>query len=215
MLELDGTAMEIDAAALVAALSTIFEVAPDRAADACELGANLVVATCEDLDFEEVEPFGAGDEAVGRYGLLVACSWADGYERAVLILVLADKVAECAFELLGSVLGDGPIDLAYLLLREHLVEACEGFAGASEEDDTADGAVYAVNDAHEDVAGLGIFLLDVLLDIVEECAVARLIGLDDFASLLVDGDYVVVFVEDFHGRGLVSIVRRRRGKSRF
>ena len=115
-------------------------------------------------------------------------------------------MAQLAFELLGALLCYRPIEFADLLLREHLVESRQGLARPGEKDDSAHGSVDTVDDAHEDVAGLCVFLFDVLLHVVEQGAVSGLVGLDDFAGLLVDGDYVVVFVEDFHVGSLVLFV---------
>ena len=85
-----------------------------------------------------------------------------------------------------------------LAVGKHLVEAGEGFAGAGKDDEAADGTVEAMDHAEEDLAGLLVFLLDVLLHDVRERAVAGLVALHDLAALLVDDDDVVVFVDYLH-----------------
>ena len=52
--------------------------------------------------------------------------------------------------------------------------------------------------AEKDVPRLVVLLLDILLHHLREGLVARLVALDDFASLFVDDDDVVVLVDDLH-----------------
>lgn len=120
------------------------------------------------------------------------------YKRLVEFLVADEVVFEVAFGLRGLVLDHGVVDLAAVALLEDFVHAREGLAGLGEEDDAADGTVEAMDDTTEDIARLAVALLEESLDFVGHAGVASLVALDNLAGALVDGDEVVVFVEDVH-----------------
>ncbi len=113
---------------------------------------------------------------------------------AVLLLILANIMAKLSRELLRTVLRYGPIDLTDRLVRKHLVEARQSLARPGEENDSADWTVDAVNNTQENIARLVILLLDISLNVVEQSMISGLVGLNNLADLLVDGDYMVILV---------------------
>ena len=167
-----------------------------------ELAANLMVSPRVEIYFEEgVVVVGSDGTEVERslfgVGLLAVVGI-----RLVLLLVSQEVVLQMGGLADGRRRYDGPIGLAYLIGAEHLVEPCQGLAGAGKDDDATHRAVEPMNDTKEDGARLGVGFLDVLFHHVAQGGVASLVALYDFSRLLVDNDDVVVFVENFHLFGL-------------
>ena len=200
--EIDGMGAEADAAIGVAALGTILEVAADGQADMGELTANLMVSPRVEIYFEEGVVVVGSDGTEVEQSLLGVGLLAVVGIRLVLLLVSQEVVLQMGGLADGRRRYDGPIGLTYLIGAEHLVESCQGLAGASKDDDAAHRAVEPMNDTKEDGARLGVGFLDVLFHHVAQGGIACLVALNDFSRLLVDNDDMVVFVENFHLFGL-------------
>ena len=83
--------------------------------------------------------------------------------------IAVEPIFQRAGGALHLALDDGPVNLFDGALAELLGEACGGLAGASEEQHAGDRLVEPVDDAEEDVAGLGVLVLQSLavgLDLV-------------------------------------------------
>lgn len=196
--EVDAACEQRDAAVGVAALVAVLEVAADGAAYGGELDAYLVLAAGEELDFEEAVAVALGYECVAQAGFLGAGARRGGGVAFVVALRGGDVVGELGLRLGRHSAGDGPVALVDGAGAEHLVEARQGLGCLGENHNAADGAVEAMAHADEDVAGLGVFLLEPGCNGLAEGCVAGLVALHYLAGSLVDDDDVVVFVEYLH-----------------
>ena len=197
--ELHPACVEGDGTVGVAAPCPVLEVAPDGAANISQLAAYLVVATGLQRDLEEAVALARAYDPVVQLCPLGARHLAVVCVRLVLPLVAHEPVDERALGLLWLAGDDCPVRLVYAAFGEHLVEPGQRLARTRKKDCAAYGAVEPVNNTKEDVAGLGIRFLDVLLYCLAERSVAGLVALDYLPALLRDDDDVVVFVEDVHG----------------
>ena len=197
VLETDAAGMQADAAIGVAARRSIFEVAANGAAYGCELASDLMVAPSVEVHLDEVVAVGMSDDLVVEHGFLGSRALVVVGERFVLLFVAHDVVRERGFRFSRRILHERPVSLVDALGAEELVEACQRFACAREDDHAADGAVQTVHHTKEHFAGFGVAFLDVCFHHVGERRVASLVALDNLAGLLRNDDNVVVFVENF------------------
>lgn len=97
----------------------------------------------------------------------------------------------------GRGFDDGLIDLFDLPVSKLFGKPCRGFGSLGENDDAAYGTVEPMHDADKRVAWFAFAPPAMLGGNFSQAGVARLVGLDEDASRLVDHQQVVVFIEDF------------------
>jgi len=187
VVQADGTAGEVAGGAVT-------PIAEEGQADAGELGADLVVASGEQGDLEECQAGRGAHQAVLEDGL--AGLAAGAVDAARLVRVMHQPVLETARGRRRPAGDDGPVELRHLALALAGVQPAEGFAGAGEEDYAADRAVDAVDGFQEDGPGLVEGLLDPCLGAALEAVVVGVRGLGHQPRRLVDGQEVVIDVED-------------------
>ena len=85
------------------------------------------------------------------------------------------------------------MDLAF---PEHGIQPLQGLGRFREQADAAHGAVQAVRDAHEHLAGLGVTLGDEGLERLAHRLVACLVPLDNLTCPFRENEQVVVFKEN-------------------
>ena len=190
--ELYPAGQERDAPVGIGASGAVFEVSLDGAAHVCELAADLVVPARKELDFQEEIPVGGLDEAVVEAGLLAAA----GHVGLVLGFVAHQEVGEGVLVLGRARTGERPVGLVDLALAQHLVQAFQGLGGLGKEADAAHGAVQAVGDTQEHLAGLGVPPGNEGLEGLREGLVAGLVSLHDLAGAFIENHEVVILVED-------------------
>ena len=93
---------------------------------------------------------------------------------------------------------NGVIGFADFSFAKEGTHTRECFAGATEYDDAACGAVESMGQSEEYFAWLVVFFFDVGFGGVEQGGVACFVALSDFAWLFADDEQVVVFEEDGH-----------------
>lgn len=197
VLKADAACMQADAAVGVATRSSVLEVAANGASDSCKLAAYLVVATCMEVHFEQMIAFRVAYDLVVEHGLLGAGALVGVGERFVLLLVANDVVRKRRLLLAWRILYECPIGLVHALGAEKVVQSSQCLAGASEDNNAADGTIQTMNHTKEHFARFGIAFLDVCFHQVGEWRVAGLVALNNLARLLRDDDDMVVFVENF------------------
>ena len=131
MLEADAAGMEADAAVWVTARSTIFQVASDGATYGCQLAADLVVASCVEVYFEQVVAVGVSDNAIVQHSFLGVRTLGRVGEALVFLLVAHEVVRQCDLFLVRRVLHQRPV----CLLNTSVAE----LTGANENEPTGDG----------------------------------------------------------------------------
>ena len=195
MFEGDEACVEGDGAVVVAARGTVLEVALDRAADVGELAANLVMTAGVEVDVEEViATLGNSDFAVlkARQLGIRACHGED--ITFVAFLVLDEPVFEGTCRLGRSVLDHSPVVLFELAGTHLLHHAAEGFGGLSQQDNTRDGTIKAVDNTTIDLSRLMVAFFNKSLHKVGKTRVAGLVALGNLPGEFVDGQQVVVLV---------------------
>ena len=196
--EADGVGLEGDAAVAVGAARAILEVALYGVAYGRELGADLVLAACEQIHLQERIAVAGGDGAVfeaAQFGVLVAGARGEGLVDAAV----GDKmVLQKGLRAFGTSLHECPVGLVDLPVSEHPVEAFEGLGGAGEDHQSRHRSVYAVYDPAEHVARFIILLFKIVLHHLGERAVARLVALHYFPCPFVDHNDMIVFVYYVH-----------------
>ena len=194
--------MERDAAIGVGAWGSILEISFDGAAHVGKLAPDLVMTTRVELNFEQmIAALGGGKKCIIQRGKLCLGVRGVGSDEAFVKLGIAEKIIlQMARRTGGCLRYNSTIDLAKIALFDELIHAAECLAGFSKEDHPADGTVQSMNNTAENVAGLGITLLDVGLKKVGKAEVAGLVGLDNLSRQLVEGYQVVVFVQYLLGK---------------
>ena len=205
MLKPDAVGEQRDAAVLVAAARAILEVALYRMADGGELGADLMLAPREELHFQQGVAVSSRYRAVAESRLLCLRILLRGDEGLVEASVAFEPVLENGLLFIRRSFDERPVCLVDVALAEHVVEAGEGLGGAREDHQPGDGAVDAVNDPAEHIAGLGVFLTDIVLDGLRKGLVAGLVALHYLAGLLAHHNNMVVFVYYLHNDSMLRI----------
>ena len=193
-----AVAQQADASIGVGSRRAILQVALDGATDMSQLRADLMVASREQVDFEQHVAVATPDDLVAQHSLLAARHLVVVGIGLVLSLVAHQPVGQQSLRFGRLMLDDGPVGLVDLTLAKQIVEAAQRLRGLGKDDQSGHGAVQAVDHTEKDVARLLIFLLQPFLDGIGERKVARLVALYDFAHLLIDDDDVVVLVEWLH-----------------
>lgn len=196
--EFSAAGVQADAAVFVGAVEAIFQVALDGAADLRQLTAYLMMTTCLEMDFEQKIAVGMGNHTVVQF-----CSFGVGMlfvvRIALVLLFIPDEpVHQIIFLFRRTILDDGPIGLLHFTVAKHVVEPCQRLAGLGKQHDAANRTIQTMRHADKDVPGFAILLLDPFLQHFRERLVARLVALDDLTARLVDGNDVIVFVDNFH-----------------
>lgn len=193
-----GVGLEGDAAVAVGAARAILEVALYGVAYGRELGADLVLAACEQIHLQERIAVAGGDGAVfeaAQFGVLVAGARGEGLVDAA---VGDKKVLQKGLRAFGTSLHECPVGLVDLPVSEHPVEAFECLGCAGEDHQSRHRSVYAVYDPAEHVARFIILLFKIVLHHLGERAVARLVALHYFPGPFVDHNDMIVFVNYLH-----------------
>ena len=96
-------------------------------------------------------------------------------------------------------LSDSVVFLLEIAAFHQFVHACQCFAGLGEDDHTAHWAVQSVDHAAEHIAGFVVTLFKKCLNLFRQTGVATLVALHQLSGQLVDGQEVVVFVNNLVG----------------
>ena len=153
------------------------------------------MATGDEFHLKEFVVLAPTEEFVAQLGPLGIALLGVVGRGFVGLTITADVVYQCALQLLGSLLRDGPITFVYVAVAHHLVEPHKGLAGLGKEHHATDGAVDAVYHTEEYLAGLFISDFDILLDVVLQPEGALGVGLHKVAGVFVHRQQMVVFVE--------------------
>ena len=206
--ELHTTGHQRDAAIGVGTWGSVLKVTLDGTTHRCQLTTDLMVTACHKMDFKECVVVGVGEGTVFQDGFLGVwlLRWIGvGFvllfvaDEPVLQRVPLTIVAELfTFHSYLFTSHNRPIGLVDLALGKHLVQTREGFRGACEDDQSADGTIQAMYDAEEHGPRLRVLLLDIVLHNIREGAVASLVALNDLPTLFIDDDNMVVLVNDLH-----------------
>lgn len=100
--------------------------------------------------------------------------------------------------LLGTFLGDGPISLMDFTLAKHLIQSRKGFAGSGKYHKSGHRPVQTVYYSEKYISRFSILLFDIILHSIRKGDIASLIALNDFPTLFVYNNQVIVFVNNFH-----------------
>ena len=190
--ELYPAGQERDAAVRVGAAGAVFEVSLDGAAHVRELAADLVVPARKELDLKQEIAVCGLREAVMQPGFLAVF----GHVGLVLGFVAGEIVREGVFVLGRTRGGERPVGLVDVAAAEHPVQALQGLGGLGKEAHPAHGAVQAVGDAQEHLAGLGVPLGYEGLEGLAQGFVSGLVSLYNLSGAFIEDHEVVILVED-------------------
>ena len=115
------------------------------------------------------------------------------------LAVARHPVMERTLRFFRNVLRYRPVDFLYAAVAQHFVQPYQRLARLGEEYRTADGPVDAVGDAEEHLPRFAVALLDEGFYHLFEARFARRVALHELSGPFVDGDEVVVLVEDVPG----------------
>jgi hypothetical protein len=147
-------------------------------------------------DVEEGAPVRAGGAGAGEHDTA-----ASGHAGAALG-VAGNREIDAAVCLFEGALDEGDVGLFDLTLAKGFTEFGVGEIGFGDEDDAGSVFIEAMDDAGaEGVAALGEGLAAAEERVDQSAAGIASAGVDGHAGGLVDGDEVVIFVEDFEGDG--------------
>lgn len=208
--------VERDASVWVAARGTVLQVTLDRHTDVRELAANLVMTTCEELNLKEGIPVGGRDDGVAKFGFLGIAARSVIGITAVGLLVAGKPVGEVfaeAFDVararnridvLNQILAtyDSPIGLVNVAICKHAIQSLKGFAGLGKDDNACRRSVQSVGNAHKNIPGLLVAVLDESFQSLGNRLIAGLVALHYLVTGLRHGDDVIVFVYNLHLRRL-------------
>ena len=150
----------------------VLQVSLDGQTDVGELTAYLMMTPGKELNLKLRIALGGGYHTVMQTCLLGTLTRFSIGVRTVLLLVTKQKIGQILFLggqiafsssfAIGSpyVLDNTPIGLVDLTIREHPVETFKRLAGLGKKDYPCGGTIQPMGDAHEDIARLGITLLD-------------------------------------------------------
>ena len=200
--------MEADAAVGVGARRAVFQISANGETDSGQLAADLMVASGVQTDFHQPRALSVFQQLEIEHRMFRTAHLVIVGKGFVALLIASEIVGEGevfarlwnlrAVGTLGNERYDGMIGLVHIAATEHVVESCEGFGSAGEDDDSTDGAIKAMHRAEKDFAGLIVLCFYVGFDVFGQGAIAGFVALNDFARGFVDDDHMIVFVKDFH-----------------
>lgn len=183
-----------DATSGVATTGTVFEIPLDRMAEVGELGANLVLASGEEVDAKQRVAITLRHHLILQLAAL--CTLGSGVDDKTLIHAsVREEIIIDASRLLGeSTLHHSEIRLMQLTTTQHIIEAGEGLGSLGESHHTPHRAVDAMHYAAEYIARFVVLLLKIHLNLLGEGSVAGLIPLHYLPLCLIYYDNMIVFV---------------------
>ena len=188
---------QINVATRIAACRTILQIAFDGAAHLGQLTPNLVVSACEQVDFQQMIVLRSRNELVVQDGLLRPRHFVVIRITLVLLLVFEQPVCERCLGLRRTILRDGPIGLVHLARPKHVVQPRQCFRCFGKHHQARHGTVETMHHAEVNIPRLVVLFANILPHNVREWHIARLVALNDFATLLVDNNNVIIFVNGY------------------
>ena len=140
--------METDASVPVGAWCAVFEVPFYRASHTGKLAADLVVAACEQLHFQQVVTV-----AVAHKPIAQACQLGirpfPGDIGLVLLLIPHHPVLQFSLRDSGSIAAQGPIGFVYIAVPEHSCKPFQSLGSLGKYDNSAHRPVQTVRYPHK------------------------------------------------------------------
>jgi len=126
--------------------------------------------------------FGAFFRAFENNGFVVFAV----FLQKVLEVVLSAKLA----------LNNRPVSFLSLSFFKRFIHAFQAFGSSGKKDHSRSRSIEAMNDATKNVARLVEFLFQVRLEVVGQGDIPSFITLDNISRTLINGNQVIVFVND-------------------
>jgi len=194
--------MKVNPPAGIGPRRAVFQVPLDVTPDGGKLGPDLVVAPGVQLDLQQVVALQAQKETIREARLLCIVAGAGNHERLVQRLVSPQPVYQRIGVPGRSLRHKGPVGFFHAAFTEERAQPLERLFRAGKEHHAARGTIQPVRDPDEDVSLLPVFFLQVVTDLVGQRTVAGLVALHNVGRKLVDGNEVIVFVQDAEIVGL-------------
>jgi hypothetical protein len=195
MLEREPHGLERDSAGELP-LRAIFSIAHDRMPRGSELDADLMASPGPRFDLQQC-CVGKRFESAKRQA-----AFPRPYRRLrhgshdIRAAVLHEPIDEQAFPCGHAAFDEGFVNFLHSALSELFGQSPRGFARPREQNDPRHGSIEPMDNSHKHISRLVIALAKVLAREIDQRHVSAAIADGQKASRLVDGQAVIVFVED-------------------
>ena len=194
MSEFDFTGKKGYASIRIAATSAIFEVALYGMTRSCQLATDLMFPSGEQIHFKQGVAVTFGHRLIFEHCFLGVFIFRFGDECLVKSSVRDEVISQSVFIFLKVALHKRPIGFMDVAITKHVVKSCESLGCLCEYHNSSDGAIDAMNNSAEYIAGFVVFLLKILFDRFGKRGVAGFIPLHDLSGHFIDNDDMIVFV---------------------
>lgn len=150
----------------IAATRAIFQIALDRTPNGGELATYLMMTAGEKVYLDKGVIIRRTDDAITQYGFLGGILFMVESITLVMRLIAINPMHEFALIVGRAILNYCPIGLVNFAIAEHIVESCESLGGACKDNKPTDRTVKTMNHTNENIAGLGVCFLYILLHLL-------------------------------------------------